>query len=83
MVVAGPNPAAVDPVPLLPGPQEASSSSGQERPFRTVPPGTVAVVKSLHGGYSEITLTTGETGWVPHALLVVADHFPDKEGPND
>src|ERR1051325_5449734 len=60
VVVTGADPAGVSPVSLLAGPGDGPSTSGYERPSRTVPPGTVAVLKSLRGSYSEIALTTGE-----------------------
>jgi hypothetical protein len=83
VVVSGTDPAGVSPVSLLPGPGEAVPAAGQERASRSVTPGTVAVLKSLHGSYSEIALTNGETGWIPYALLTVPDHLPDKEVANE
>lgn len=83
VVVTGTDPAGVAPISLLPGPGEASSAAGQQPVSRTVPPGTVAVLKSLHGSYSEIALTNGETGWLPQTVLTVPDHLPDKDAPND
>jgi hypothetical protein len=83
VVVSGLDAAGAGPIPLLPGPEETASVPGQQPSSRTVPPGTVAVLKSLRGSYSEIALTNGETGWLPHALLSVPDHLPDKEAPND
>ena len=83
VVVTGTDPAGVAPISLLPGPGEGAPAGGQERPSRTVPPGTVAVLKSLHGSYSEIALTNGETGWIPYAFLAVPDHLPDKDTANE
>jgi hypothetical protein len=83
VVVTGADPAGVSPISLLPGPGEGAPAAGQERASRTVPPGTVAVLKSLHGSYSEIALTNGETGWIPNALLGVPDHLPDKDTANE
>jgi len=84
VVVSGIDAAGAAPIPLLPAaPGDAPSVPGHQQGSRTVPPGTVAVLKSLRGSYSEIALMNGETGWVPHALLAIPDHLPDKEAPND
>jgi hypothetical protein len=83
VVVTGNDPAGVLPISLLSGPGEAAPAAGQERSSRSVTPGTVAVLKSLQGSYSEIALTNGETGWIPYALLTVPDHLPDKDVANE
>ena len=83
VVVTGADPAVVSPVSLLPGPGEGAPAAGQKLASRTVSPGTVAVLKSLHGSYSEITLTNGESGWIPSAWLGVPDHLPDKDTANE